>query len=254
MSMMAAKLRAPAFKLEIPGDNDFKGVFRAKIDQIRDRLAHTLQSPVNNAIILETVMDYWLAQQQHDVPHLDEGVNMNIDLLKKDTHQDMYVMSRDSVDTVLTIKHARFCPGNLSVITTHHRGHVALCKVRCSANKGHVYWWSSSSRLPNNKYLVNERIQHALICSGIIPVKYSRFASEAGFGEISAKTRREFLDSHKDSIETVYQDSLSNAMRIRYYTVQCSEDQTSAVQGSLRQGKLKYNASSGQIWELEKND
>ena len=63
----------------------------------------------------------------------------------------MYVMSRDSVHTVLTLgeKHARFCPGNLSVITTHHRGHVALCKVRCSANKGHVYWWSSSSRLPN---------------------------------------------------------------------------------------------------------
>ena len=76
-------------------------------------------------------MDYWLAQQQHDVPHRDEGVNMNIDLLKKDTHHDMYVLSRDSIDTVLTLgeKHAMYCPGNLSVITTQHRGHVALCKV-----------------------------------------------------------------------------------------------------------------------------
>ena len=43
MSMMVAKLRAPALKLEIPGDNDLKGVFRARIDQIRDQLAHTLQ-------------------------------------------------------------------------------------------------------------------------------------------------------------------------------------------------------------------
>ena len=39
---------------------------------------------------------------------------------------------------------------------------------------------------------------------------------------------------------------------MRSYSVQCSEDKTSAAQGSLRQGKLKYNSSSGKIGEFEK--
>ena len=37
------------------------------------------------------------------------------------------------------------------------------------------------------------------------------------------------------------------------YTVQCSLDQTSAAEGSLRQGRLKYNSSSGKIKEFEQN-
>ena len=39
---------------------------------------------------------------------------------------------------------------------------------------------------------------------------------------------------------------------VRSYTAQCSEDQTSAAQGSIRHGKLKYNSSSGKIGEFEK--
>ena len=36
-----------------------------------------------------------------------------------------------------------------------------------------------------------------------------------------------------------------------FKSVQCSEDQTSAAQGSLRQGKLQYNSSSGKIGEFK---
>jgi hypothetical protein len=60
------------------------------------------------------------------------------------------------------------------------KGHVTSVRLTCSKDKSHSYLWSSSPYLPNDEYLVNQRLSHAFFSSGILPVHYTRFAKAAG--------------------------------------------------------------------------
>ena len=218
-------MRAPSFNLEIPGNSEYKGLFRAKMDRIRDILVQELQTTVNNAAILETAMDYWL-ERHGTAKRQTEGVNANVVLSREDVNQPLQIASKDSMDTLLGVihQHGQYCSGEVSIATENQRGHVAVYKLQCKSDKRHAYWWSSSPRLPNNKFLVNARVQHGLVCSGVLPSKYERFVSTTGIGKIGALTLRQFLDEHKLHIDAVYEESLQYGMLLEIGSYDVSED------------------------------
>ena len=76
----------------------------------------------------------------------------------------------------------------------------------------HSNIWSSSPYLPNKEYLVNHRICHALVCSGMLPVHYTRFSNTGGIGCISKEKRKVFHESHKQSLNDVYMESIEDAL------------------------------------------
>lgn len=88
------------------------------------------------------------------------------------------------------------------------KGHVLSLRLQCSQEKMHSYSWSSSPYLPNDEYLVNHRICHGLMCSGMLPSHYTRFSNGSGLGCINWARRKQFLKSTKTlsrlSIKTLY--------------------------------------------------
>ena len=76
----------------------------------------------------------------------------------------------------------------------------------------HSFRWSSSPKLPNGSYLVNEKVKHGLIFSGMRPSHYDRFAKGAGIGYINAVTRIKFVGEMKPVIEEEYLDNTDTAL------------------------------------------
>ena len=70
----------------------------------------------------------------------------------------------------------------------------------------------SSTCHPNEEYLVSHRICHAIVCCRMVPVPYTRFSNTAGIGCISKEKRKTFHESHKESVEHVYNESIEEAL------------------------------------------
>jgi hypothetical protein len=93
------------------------------------------------------------------------------------------------------------------------KGHVVKTNLKCrNEDKPHIFSWSSSPYLPSKEYLVNSRVNHGLICSGIFPSDYKRFANGAGIGIISEENRTTFFKQHKQHIQQECNDSIETAL------------------------------------------
>ena len=75
-----------------------------------------------------------------------------------------------------------------------------------------IYRWSSSPYLLNDTFLVNHRINHAVLCSGMLPVHYTRFANDSGTGVISKTQRNKFSQEYSGSLLSVYERSLQESL------------------------------------------
>lgn len=66
----------------------------------------------------------------------------------------------------------------------------------------------TSPNLPNGKYLINQRINHAFLCSGMLTSHYSRFCSSEWLGVLSKENRTSF----KTFVQQEYEDYKSIAL------------------------------------------
>ena len=111
--------------------------------------------------------------------------------------------------------HDKYCSQKLVFSKVNHSGHVAIGRLTCRKDKEHQYWWSLSPKLPTGAYFINDRVQQAEFCSGMLPVHYQRFADGAGMGQVTAKQQRKHLTEYeyKDSVEAKYSSSTEAALR-----------------------------------------
>ena len=106
--------------------------------------------------------------------------------------KEMFISTVSSLQKSVELSghHARGCKYRLKHQKIVHRGHVVIVTFQCSkAQSPHTYRWSSSPYLPNDTFLVNHKINHAVICSKMLPVHYTRFANASETSVIS-KTQR----------------------------------------------------------------
>ncbi|KAK3091924.1 hypothetical protein FSP39_023755 [Pinctada imbricata] len=109
--------------------------------------------------------------------------------------------------------HARSCTGQLKIKKITTRGHVVMTNLKCeNLQQTHNIKWSSSPYLPNKEYLVNSRVNHGLICSGMLPSHYNRFVDGAGIGKIGKAKREKFFKSYKKFLQDECKESMSTAI------------------------------------------
>ena len=237
------RVRPPAFKLEIPGDSVVKKSIMEKLQVVRAVLMNKLQKPVNNADILENVLDGWI--QKNTDTQTVTGLSCVTELSVDQTGQEMYVISRSSLHKLvqMTQEHSQFCRYSFHFRKQYYRGHVAVCKLVCQ-NK-HMYWWASSPSLPNGKYLVNEWIEHAVVCSGMLPAHYKRFAKGAGVGYITDKQRQSHFSTYKNAIKQEYDESTENALMREIAGYECDDNwQGIEIMTGMAGGKMLRT----QVW------
>jgi hypothetical protein len=125
--------RANRFTIEFPGDDSTKKGIKERLNKVRDFFVKETERPVSNSMVL----DFWLQQ------HLDSDHTEKIPTYTK--------VDREHVDQ----------KSGLSIVNTKYLGHAVKTKLRCKRRHGnHKFDWISSSRLPNEQLLVNERIVH----------------------------------------------------------------------------------------------
>jgi hypothetical protein len=66
--------------------------------------------------------------------------------------------------------------------------------------------------MPNKEYLVNNRINHGIICSGMLPSHYTKFVDGAGIGKINKEKRNKFFKSCDMHIQQEYDKSTEAAL------------------------------------------
>ena len=76
-----------------------------------------------------------------------------------------------------------------------------------------MYRWASSPPLKNN-YLVNYKMIHAFICSGMLNAQYERLCHHAGIGVTSKYFRQKCLPSYKTTIDNLKNRSVSAALEV----------------------------------------
>ena len=184
------KRRGPMFKLQFPGSPDVKDLCIAKIKRVKSSLS---DDHPNNTDVLSRTLDFWIANNAADD---DDDVfepeipihNTYLGVRRDDTLQDLQMTTVDASQNLVTTSevHARMCSKLLTVRDSTMRGGVAILQLRCDA--GHSYTISSSPYLPNGRHLVNVRLLHAYLCSGLLPSQWESVCNSLGFSEIKLDT------------------------------------------------------------------
>jgi hypothetical protein len=66
--------------------------------------------------------------------------------------------------------------------------------------------------MPNKEFLVNNRINHGIICSGMLPSHYTKFVDGAGIGKINKEKCNKFFKSYDRHIQQEYDKSTETAL------------------------------------------
>ncbi len=176
--------RPESFKIEFPGDVNFRRFVSDGMQKVRQHLLTSWNRPVSNSDILKHLLSLHNDPKDDDTENRYD-FNTYQQANRQDVDQTMFVTMDTSLQKCLDISayHARLCPAELKVQKITRRGHVGIAKLCCNQPQGnHAYIWSSSPYLPNKELLANARILHAYSTSGMIRAQYLRFCQAAGIG------------------------------------------------------------------------
>ena len=142
----------------------------------------------------------------------------NEPITRNESQMPLYIATKTCLQKLVrqVQDHSRRCQTSLVARRIQRRGHVALVEYTCqhSGRARHKFWWASSPRMPNGKYLANERVLHGLVFSGMRPSHYTRFVNGANLGMIEKRVRRSFVKNHLPSLEAEYEESTENALQL----------------------------------------
>lgn len=83
---------------------------------------------------------------------------------------DSFICTKGQIEDLIQVANRH---GNLEVVDFNRIGHVGQAVLK--SKQTHIpIQWSSSPPLKDN-FLVNFRIVHAYLCSGLLPVQYEKF-------------------------------------------------------------------------------
>ncbi|CAC5421807.1 unnamed protein product [Mytilus coruscus] len=238
----SSRKRPSNFRIEIPGDETVKSRILEKLQRVKSYLTSTLNKPVNNGLIIEELLDFWIKQQlgSDNSKELHPFPSTYSQTRRQDVDQGLFVTAEKSLDTYgeLFEAHTSICNGKLKVLERTMKGHVASVRLMCTKEKSHSYLWSSSSYLPNDEFLVNHRIFHAFYSSGLLPVHYTRFVNGAGIGCITKERRSKFFRKYKEHAENESVQSVDNAINDEIFSYDDLDGTISLMRLEMRNSKV----------------
>ncbi|CAC5390215.1 unnamed protein product [Mytilus coruscus] len=204
--------------MEFSGSDEKKAEILGKILEIRNILTQRLNKPTGNLQVLETLLEMWFSQEVGNASdkqsiHVPDPIpSTYVKARKKDVNQKIFMCAEDTLKRYKAVveAHSRYCKHNLIIEKWTTRGHVIMTRMKCESS--HTFLWSSSPYMQNKEYLVNNRVQHGLICSGMLPSHYTKFVDGAGIGKINKEKRNKFFNSYENHIQTEYHKSKTTAL------------------------------------------
>ncbi|CAG2248415.1 unnamed protein product [Mytilus edulis] len=115
--------RPPCFKISVPGDDSKKKDVLDKLQHVRSIIVKEMNHPVNNAYILEKVLDEFISTHSLDNSETKmENMNLNtyIQVEKKDVDQQLFVTAETSLQKLLEDK--------VESVATHFHWAIRNCE------------------------------------------------------------------------------------------------------------------------------
>ncbi|KAJ8322416.1 hypothetical protein KUTeg_000025 [Tegillarca granosa] len=206
------------FRIEIPGDGEFKQKIQNQFQRVKNYITANLNKKrIDNGVVMEQLLEFWL---KNKMSQLNESEPPEVfpclykQVRRDQVNEPIFLTVGSSLSTFgeLCTAHARKCKGTLKIQKTTEKGHVVALRLECEHERSHSYLWSSSPYLPNNEYLINYRVNHGFLCSGMLPVHYQRLCNGAGLRFISKERRKEFFNLYKGMVEIEFTESVSDAL------------------------------------------
>ncbi|KAK3098813.1 hypothetical protein FSP39_023330 [Pinctada imbricata] len=213
--------RTPSFRIEFSGSEEKKCEIFEKLQKVRNTLTQKENKLYGNVQVLEHLFDLFFQQHTDLENSVDNAVENQVNMTtyvkatKTNVNQKIFMCAEKSLRKIVEAveSHSRICAEKLDMCQMKRRGHVIMSHFRCNSSQHpHKFLWSSSPYMPNKEYLVNNRVNHGLICSGMLPSHYTRFVDGSGIGKISKEKRDSFFKSYNQHIKSECEDSISTAV------------------------------------------
>lgn len=209
-----AKRKYPSFKVQIPGDTDAKISLFEKLAKVRAALTCTLQTTVDNGIILNTALDYLL--EKANIAKKPSVTSRQVTCQKGQTSDEIFLTTKSSLAKMISVTedHRRYCSSQLRLTKIVRKSHAAILTLKCQCIIGqkHCFFLTTSPKLPDGQYLVNQRMAHGYLFSGMRPSHYTRMSQAAKIGTLSKTLRKNIFDSYRSHINEEYKDATETAM------------------------------------------
>ncbi|CAC5378964.1 unnamed protein product [Mytilus coruscus] len=169
---------------------------------------------MGNLQVLEALFEKWFDNEDEN-PGPAMCPSTYIRTKKTDVNQKIFFIAEDSFRRCIQVSewHARQCRHNLCTNRLIQKGHVVKTNLKCGNQETpHVFSWSSSPYLPTKEYLINSRVNHGIVCSGILPSDYKRFVSGSGIGMLNEENRTSFFNKHQQHIQEEYNECIDTAL------------------------------------------
>ena len=108
--------------------------------------------------------------------------------------------------------HSNLCDDSLRMVVENQNGYSIEYDIRCEQCRFSSSWVSSTV-LPDGKELINLRLTHAYISSGMLPFHFEKFCDAAGLGHIPQKQMTELVNEYVNCVEKERVESCSSAIR-----------------------------------------
>ena len=165
-----------------------------KIKKIKCHMGEGNPKTITTFELLNRVMDYYILCVYSD--------NSTTKGTKRDYVQDeeyqlcteeqalreqLFVCAMSSMSNLVSrvVQHTHKCPASLEMKSGAYLHHGMNLKLTCDQN--HNLNWTSSPYIMGGKLLVNMRVLHGIITSGILPGQVTKLTSEAKTGEMGPK-------------------------------------------------------------------
>ena len=203
-----AAMRARYEKWKASGNKKPTGVFKYTCENESEKLkistrlevAKSLMRPsqptaVPNEALLNELLDNYIYSRSSNVDTSSEGKSDKlfvpsstfVDHTRKD--DPLFVSSKESLNHIFDLLHQhKNCNGVTEVTELRYIGHVAMCRIKCPKCTFATGWnsspYMSSTDGHNPMFLVNMKMTHAYITSGLRNAQYDMLCSGAGIGNL----------------------------------------------------------------------
>ena len=204
-------------------DDEEKCLIQADIDRVREIMNSGQSNLVSNEMLLKSILKYFIhgntatcttPVSSSDRTHGSQAT-ANISYAssfcgKGKAGELMFVTSESAITQLLSEKSNHIC-GPLHVQTVNLKGHVAMYELCCQQCSYKTRWNSSpylsATGSENPKFLVNLRMAHSYLSSGLREVQYQTLCNGANIGLLSTEYIARLREKYKGVVDTACKKS-----------------------------------------------
>lgn len=203
---MSSKKR---LKLNLYGEeSDYNSLLKC-IDELKSNFA-SQGYKYSNLDIVNTA----LRQLNRNMVNLKTGALPTIECAKSNADETLVITTVSALENLsgIVCLHKQFCNELVCLTSEKKSGYSVQFNVSCVVCR-FTRKWISSPVLPNKREIVNYRMTHAYLSSGVLPSHFERFSDATEFGKLPQTQMNGLIREYSACVELERKSSCASAFQ-----------------------------------------